>query len=925
MKPALRVRRTQVALALCIISALAACGGPSAQESLQAAQSSLAKQDQAAAIVQLKNALQRDPNLLEARLLLGQALLHVGDARGASIELAKVREQGFPDEQVAPALARALLAQGQYSQLIKGFSDTKLASAPEMADLQASLATANAALGNLSQASAIGAAALATDPSSIRAQLTNARLLATLKGAQEGLRALETTLNKAPTNAEAWQLKGSLLAATGRSAEAISAYKRATDLDRNNLPARVGILSILLDQKNTEAATTELKALRAAKTGHVLAQVFAAMLALQQDDIKTAHESIQNPLKLNPQDPRILFLAGAIEFRRGSLLQAEKLLIQSVQIAPELGKPRALLAQVQLRMGDADKALQALGPLLTENGTSADAFSIAAEAYLQQGNNERAEQALIKAAKLNPNAPHSRTSLALIQINKGRIEEGLEQLRSIAASSTETIADMALITTLAQRKSWEDALTAIKALENKSPKRAGISHLRGQIEAARGNKEGARTAFMAAVELDPDFFPAAASLAQMDIEAQQPEAAAAHFKRILARQPGNVQANMGLIGLKAQAGATVTEQAKALKELVDRLPAEARPRLALIQLQLRHKQTVNAVETARAAAEALPESPDIVKALAQATAAAGQFEEAVKALTKLATLQPKSPEPALLLAQLYTARGDTNNASLQLKRALSIRPGDRTAELALISTEISRGNLVEARRLADAVVAKDSKNPLTYSIQGDIDVMQRNWSEAIRNYQKALSLLPHPDVAIKLHRVLATGGKPREARQFAIDWIAKHPTQLSFQTYVADAALVEKDYATAREHYLAVLKAQPDNPIIANNVAWVLSQTKDPNALQYAERANKLAPDNPSFLDTLAKIHAEAGRLDAALPIQKRAVQLAPNAPEFRLQLAQLYIDAGLKNEARDELRQLSAMGDRLKHQDKLRQLMDRL
>ena len=53
-----------------------------------------------------------------------------------------------------------------------------------------------------------------------------------------------------------------------------------------------------------------------------------------------------------------------------------------------------------------------------------------------------------------------------------------------------------------------------------------------------------------------------------------------------------------------------------------------------------------------------------------------------------------------------------------------------------------------------------------------------------------------------------------------------------------------------------------------NNLAWYYVQIdKDlARALQYARRANELAGDNPSFLDTLAEVRyrmGEAGRAEA--------------------------------------------------------------
>ena len=58
------------------------------------AKESLAKNDRSAAVIQLKNALQKNPDLGEARLLLGKALLEQGDLAAAEKELRRARELG---------------------------------------------------------------------------------------------------------------------------------------------------------------------------------------------------------------------------------------------------------------------------------------------------------------------------------------------------------------------------------------------------------------------------------------------------------------------------------------------------------------------------------------------------------------------------------------------------------------------------------------------------------------------------------------------------------------------------------------------------------------------------------------------------------------------------------------------------------------
>jgi Tfp pilus assembly protein PilF len=64
--------RKATASALLATLLLVGCGGEKPETMLSSAKAFLAKNDHKAAAIQLKNALQQDPQLAEARFLLGQ-------------------------------------------------------------------------------------------------------------------------------------------------------------------------------------------------------------------------------------------------------------------------------------------------------------------------------------------------------------------------------------------------------------------------------------------------------------------------------------------------------------------------------------------------------------------------------------------------------------------------------------------------------------------------------------------------------------------------------------------------------------------------------------------------------------------------------------------------------------------------------------
>ncbi|MCX2864476.1 PEP-CTERM system TPR-repeat protein PrsT [Paucibacter sp. PLA-PC-4] len=901
------------------------CFSDSPEQLLASAKSHLEKKDNKAAVIQLKNALQGNANLAEARFLLGKILLESGDVSGAVIELGKARELGYANDELTALLARTLSLQLQFDKLLADYAKVELAAAKPMADLQTTLATVYALRGNQDEARSRIDRALKLDAGNVSAQLVQVRLLAGSGGTALALPALESVLSKHAEFAEGWQLKGELLAFAGRNDEAITAFREALKFDKSNVAAHNGLLSLLSAKGERTAIDKALADFKAALPNHPQLRLFTANQAMESGDLKTARENVQVLLKGAPEDGRVQFLAGAIEFRRGALLQAESHLNKALRLAPNTKRVRVLLARTHLRAGEAAKALTVLQPALNDDKGDADIFAAAAEAHFQLGNAKQAEEYLQQAVKLNPQDARSRTALAVANIGKGRSDQGLDELRAISAEDSGATADLALISALVRKGESEKALQAIDALERKQPNKPLAPMLRGGVELRRGNQAQARSAFEAALKADPVYFPAASSLTTMDVADKKPELAIKRFEKMLEADPRHVQAQMAIVGLRAQAGAQPAELIELLTKAVKQNPEALAPRAALVRLQLERKENKLALAAAQEGVAALPDSAELQELLGQVQMATGDSNQALIAFNKMASLQPTSPQPFMRIAELHLAGKNQAAAAQSYKRALSIKPDFVPAHTGLLTLEIAAGKISEARAQVRSLQQQSPQNPAGYELEGDLEAQQKNWPKAAAAYRSSLDKRAQTDLAIKLHRSLMAAGKRAEATTFEAAWRKDRPKDSAFVFYLGDSALLTSDHGQALTFYQEVLKLQPDNPAANNNVAWLLKTTKKPGALAYAEKANRLRPNQPPFMDTLAEIHADAGQFDKALEVQQQAVKLAPEVHLHRLHLARYYLRAGQKSAAQEELKKLAELGDKFAQHNEVKKLQSEL
>lgn len=225
--------KSRIGLALLALSAaiaLAACRHENPAELLRSARDYQVKGDHHAAVIQLKNALQLQTNNGEARLLLAQSALVLGDAIGAEKEFRKALEFGQPEAIVVPRLAAALLESGQFDKLIREFAGRKLGDPKAEAELRARVGDAQLRARNPQEAARFFSEALAADPSNLTALMGRVRLTAIEGRLEDALQASAQLVAANPDSVDALRLLGSIGILLGDRAGARAALERAIAL-----------------------------------------------------------------------------------------------------------------------------------------------------------------------------------------------------------------------------------------------------------------------------------------------------------------------------------------------------------------------------------------------------------------------------------------------------------------------------------------------------------------------------------------------------------------------------------------------------------------------------------------------------------------------------------------------------------------------
>lgn len=919
-----RVWRTAGAVAL--TAALSGCFEPSPAQLLTSAKDKLQRQEYRAATLELKTLLSTEPRSGEARFLMGRALLGENQPANALLEFDKAVEYGFSAAEVAPFAARAHVAQFEYEKALEKYGTAKAATPAGQADLLVELGTAKASLGNVTEAAQQANAALALVPDHAGAQMLLARLRVVASDVPGALAIVEKLTASPAANSEAWRLKGDLLLKVPEQrATALAAFTQAIKLDKKNLLAYAALIQDSIATKDQKAAEAHLAALEQVDSRSPLTSYYASLVAMEGGDLNKAREKVLSLLKVAPENQMGLFLAGTIEYRRGALLEADAQLNKVLKLNPGLGSARLLLSKNYVRRGDAPKALALLQPLLKAKPPVAEAFSVAAEAQIQLGEEAAARGSYLQAVQLDPNDIHSRIALALDAAKRGKGEDGVLELRKLAARDSGLSADVALVDVLSRRRDFGPALEAVAEMARKAPKSPSPDLLKARLEAARGNRAGARAALESALAKDSMFVSAAAALSALDIEEKRGPEAVKRFDAILAADPGNAVALLALYAVRMELGAPPEELAVLIDRAVKAAPQDSAPRIAQIQLEMLRKDYRRALTFAQSAVASLPDRPELIEAIGNTYALVDDTNQALSAYRKLAALQPNSVIPQMRLADLHSKRLEPVAAIAALRRALAIKPDYLPAQGLLVANQIQMSRYDEAKAVARTVQQQQPQKAAGFIMEGDIATVRHDHAAAAAAYRLAFKREPVADVAQKLYGALLGQGKSADADAFAADWRVQHPKDAALILFIADEALLRKDYVQAERYYKDVVAVDPNHALALNNLAWLSMHAGRSDALELAQKANRIQPRQPAFMDTLGQILARKGDLNQAHDLLSLALEMSPDNPVYKLHYADVLIRQGKGREAKPLLSELARLGSKFDRQPEVQQLMGRL
>lgn len=900
--------RYPLVILLAVATGLAACS-PKGDALYARAEKSLAEGDVGAAIIDLKNYVEADPQDAKGRALLGMALVQSGDIQAADIELRKAVDLGAPPAMVLVPECKVLAAMGQFDAVLAKCTPESAPPA-ERADLLMARGRAYLGLKRLDDARAAFEAAAADRPESLEAVIG----LASASHASSGADAAKAVLEKAPAavknQARYWLTLGGIEASGGSLAAAEAAF--ATALEKapagnrssDRLESFAALVEAQLRQGKIEAALATSKQMIEAAPEHPYAKLLRGQSLAAGGELEQARTLIEDVVSEQPKNMQARLLLGLVNLQQGNTGQAEMNFANVVANDPANVRAQRLLAETRARLQSPEQSLAALKPALEQATADPTLLAMAGRLSLAKGDRQEALDYFAQATSRDLSTVGTDVQLEIASgyVSAGEYARAVELLEAMPQGGlTGYQREYLLMMALLRGGEKDRAVAESKRLLERSGDDPAVRNLVAAVFAASGERDAGRAQFNEALKLRPGDTETLLNLARLDLAEGKTADAERNFQKVLEKDPKNLLATLGA-AVAASTGGDAAGAEKWFQKATADHPDSTEAKLALAQFYVGRKDFARARAVLDQAEKQLPGDATISNMRGMVLMSAGDVPGAIASFKEATSRAPAAHGLAMNLARAHLANKDLDSALDVLQGLMTSDPPYTPAFVMAAAASLMAGATEKAAGYVERLRKLHPDAPATLRLEGDLAAAQKRYRDAWQAYRKVNEKTPSRETVIAEYRTGTLSGAAAPEKSLE-NWLANHPGDAIVISVLAEARRSAGNVEAAIALYEDGIAKTPGNAVLLNNLAVLYQGKRDPKALEMAEKAHNLSPDAPAIKDTYGWILLERGPADKALELLRDAAKALPDAAEVQYHYAAALAKSGDKAAALPILR----------------------
>jgi tetratricopeptide (TPR) repeat protein len=650
-------------------------------------------------------------------------------------------------------------------------------------------------------------------------------------------------------------------------------------------------------------------------------------------------------LKSDPQDTSVKALVAEISASEESFDKVVEKLEEARKTKSNSQELYSELSELYLRQGNIPKAESVLFEANERFPQSILFRTLQAQVYTLTNKPSKVEQSLQSIIAIEPNEFNHRAKLAAHYVAARQIEKAESTLHeSVAAAPKEVKRVIALAEFLLRHRSSEAAESELKnyiqALPNSFDLRFALAEIYettgnlieaeniyhsiiaqyagnaedekahtklAQMYASMGKAGVAKTHATKALKISRNSPDALAARGRIALEEGDLERAIADFRSALKQNPVSEE-YLDLLSYAHLRNKEPSLSRELLFRAAKNNPNNIFIRTLLVEFLIKARDDESAVKELEAMEKMFPFDPIIAKLQQRADAvlkappgsAATSADEDVFSFSAKAAIHYKSGNQYIRQHKYDDAIGEFQKSLRFVPTAVDPLYGIVEAHLAQGRPDLAQAKVNTLLRINSPVLHH------AYYLLGQINIAQNKAPQAIRAYQRALDINPNweaPYLALAQH---FTNLREYKQAQSVLETAArKIPENMTIALHLAGVFELNQSYNFAIAEYEKLLAANPEQEIVANNLAVLLidrlnNKTSIERALTLARRFEKSSQSE--YLDTLGWALVKSGQVRRGLPYLEKALTMNPEAHSYHYHTGYAYKKIGDKGKAKTHL-----------------------
>lgn len=706
--------------------------------------------------------------------------------------------------------------------------------------------------------------------------------------------------------------------AAGKYDDAALSYRNAIKRDERSGEAYYRLALVMVKQSRGPEAYQDLNQAVNLSPDNVAAKVELASLciaAYARDSrhpaalYKQAVSLTDQLLAKNAKSAEGLRLKGSIAMLDNQPAEAVKDFQKGLAAAPESLELPTDLAEALLKDGQLEEGERAARSAISKHPQYAPSYELLYAFLMRQGRQQDGEALLKSWITNSPNDTAPVLRLAAQYYREQKPDQAENVLNALVQHQA-AIPDADLLVgdfhTLI--RNWQKALADYQRGQSRDKSREIVYRERqASVLAATGRRDEALKLLDAVLTKEPKDVAARTEKSQILFQlggAKNIEAAAAIAGDLAKEFPRNARVQM-MAGQIFWAKGDLDAAAARFQQAANLEPQTMAPHLALARIGLLRKNYSSMLEQTGVALNIRPDDPTARLLRVMALTGLKSYSQAKTEAEQLARSTKDAPPVEMQLGIIALDQKNYLEAETHFRKIYKEGDPKLYALTGLVDSYIGEHQTDRALELAEEELKRtpDSNNKAALLIAtaekaGKPEV-------ALSELQKMAAQNPKSaDIEIRIGELQRRQGNlPAAVQAF------QHARQLDPQRKGLDAIIGNiQDEAGQKQEAIAsyrkALSQMPDDPMILNNLAFLLTETGgDLNeALQLATTASRKSPNSAAVEDTLAWIHIKRGNSAAMIPILEKLTRKDPANATFRYHYAVALFQKGDRVSAKQQL-----------------------